>query len=416
MGMKILKAVWVILLLVMLPVKAQEERGADDMWPAWSPDGEHIAFVSNRDGEYKVYVMNADGSGLQETVATYNDPGLVWSPDGQSLIYLKGNADGTEDIYQIELDGKSPVNLTNNPTNYYNPLWSPDGMWLAFKARSGSERSQLIVLNVGNGTESLEPLGDIDPGFISHEWSPDGRYLFLWGQVNANQPDRKSVVYLYDMETRTLIDVLVNYPIVMNTSFQIYHDWSPDMQSLFLASVDQADIYRLNLDTRIWERVVVIEDHLVTFRVLSDGQILYGTERLTNHAIYWTGIYQFNPADKTVETILPAPFASFSLSPNRNILWVGLRSRSTESLPQSLTVDVASGRQTFFDLLEFNGFGTMWSPDSRHLVTSICVITRSDADADIYVLDVATGEATNLTGDDMFSDNPPDYSRCSSFG
>lgn len=415
--MKILKFAWVVGLLVLLmPVQTQDERGADERWPAWSPNGEYIAFVSNRSGESKVYVMNADGSGVRETEATYNDPGLVWSPDGQTLIYLKRGEDGTEDIYQLEVDGRAPVNLTNNPMDYYNPLWSPDAVWLAFKAKAGDGKPHLFLLNVENKGKRLEPLGDIDPDFISYAWSPDGHYLFLWGQVNANQPERKAVVYLYDMETRTLIDVLVNYPVVINTSYQMYHDWSADRQSLFLASEDDADIYRLNLDTNLWEKVIAIDDHLVIFRVLTDGHIVYGTERVSRQAIEWTGIYQFNPADQTLETILPAPFASFSLSPDKSKLLAVLRSRSSESLPQSLVVDIASGRQTFFDLLVFNGFGTMWSPDSQYLVTSICVINRSDVDADIYVLDATTGEATNLTVDDAFSGTPPAESECAGFG
>ena len=49
----------------------------DDLHPAWSPDGSHIAFTSYRDGNAEIYVMNADGS--DQTNLT-NNPGGDWQP------------------------------------------------------------------------------------------------------------------------------------------------------------------------------------------------------------------------------------------------------------------------------------------------------------------------------------------------
>ena len=52
--------------------------GADDVCPAWSPDGKRIAFASDRDGNLEIYVMDANGS--NQTRIT-NDPALDFAPD-----------------------------------------------------------------------------------------------------------------------------------------------------------------------------------------------------------------------------------------------------------------------------------------------------------------------------------------------
>jgi TolB protein len=54
---------------------------ADDISPAWSPDGRRIAFTSNRAGNYDIYAMNADGRGLQRLTNTRaDDVDPAWQP------------------------------------------------------------------------------------------------------------------------------------------------------------------------------------------------------------------------------------------------------------------------------------------------------------------------------------------------
>src|SRR6185295_5061051 len=61
--------------------------GADTA-PSWSPDGKHIAFVSDRSGENHLYVTGADGGGTQRLDTGTTDPSEpAWSPDGRSIAY-----------------------------------------------------------------------------------------------------------------------------------------------------------------------------------------------------------------------------------------------------------------------------------------------------------------------------------------
>lgn len=100
---------------------------ANDLAPAWSPDGTRLAFETNRDGNVEVYVVDANG-GAAQNVSNFsqaNDHGPFWSPDGQQLVFYS-NREGNWDIFSTTLDGQLVVNLTQTPTrDEQTPAWRP---------------------------------------------------------------------------------------------------------------------------------------------------------------------------------------------------------------------------------------------------------------------------------------------------
>ena len=117
------------------------DNRAIDLCPSWSPDGKHIAFYSNRDrdlnytgdkifsskgpGAFQIYIMQADGQQVQRlTNTTANDITPAWSPDG-SRIAFASDRDGNLEIYVMNADGSQPTRLTDLPGLDLAPVWNP---------------------------------------------------------------------------------------------------------------------------------------------------------------------------------------------------------------------------------------------------------------------------------------------------
>ena len=94
-------------------------------WPAWSPDGQQIAFVTNRDGNYEIYAMNADGRGLVNlTRHEATDQRPAWSPDGRQIAFVSDRG-GLMEIYVMDADGNNVRKLVERFGNADWPSWLP---------------------------------------------------------------------------------------------------------------------------------------------------------------------------------------------------------------------------------------------------------------------------------------------------
>ena len=98
---------------------------ADDRDARFSPDGTEIVFESYRNLNWEIVTMDADGS---NQVNITNRPGTddtdpVWSPDGSHIAYI---SDG--EVWAMTSGGSGEINLTNNPASDGNPTWAPNNV------------------------------------------------------------------------------------------------------------------------------------------------------------------------------------------------------------------------------------------------------------------------------------------------
>ncbi len=153
------------------------DHGADDLYPAWSPDGSRLAFTSRRDGNAEVYVLTlADGRLERITRQPSEEWAPAWSPDGRLLAY-QTDRHGRSDIYVSAADGGNEVRLTSVEGNHEAPHWSPDGRQIVFDSD----------LDVGEAVHASINLyfmnadGSNPRRFVSYAespaWSPDGKTI-----------------------------------------------------------------------------------------------------------------------------------------------------------------------------------------------------------------------------------------------
>jgi Tol biopolymer transport system component len=151
------------------------QSDAFDEMPTWSPDGLHIAFVSDRGRTWSIYVVGADGSGLRKLLDTdgwANRP--AWSPDGQHIAFFLGRGDFASDLYVVDADGSnlrflsgSSADVSGNPLE--RPSWSRDSRTIAFAALRDGVADIVVVAVDGSGEWNLTRSNTPD---FAPMWSP----------------------------------------------------------------------------------------------------------------------------------------------------------------------------------------------------------------------------------------------------
>jgi Tol biopolymer transport system component/DNA-binding winged helix-turn-helix (wHTH) protein len=111
-----------------------------DSNPAWSPDGQRIAFASNRGGPHSIWVSQHDGRGAVQIAefggAFIDNP--AWSPNGE-LIAFDGSPEGKTAIFTVSPEGGTPRRISDGQGDNRNPAWSRDGAWIYFESNRGGE-------------------------------------------------------------------------------------------------------------------------------------------------------------------------------------------------------------------------------------------------------------------------------------
>src|SRR4029079_17854003 len=107
----------------------------------WSPDGNTIAFVSDRDGRSKIFVMAANGSDQRSLTQGPNHATPEWSPDGTRIAYV-GGTHRAPAIEVMTADGSSLRTVVRDTTYIGGLSWSPGGHRLAFPRRRDARAPQ----------------------------------------------------------------------------------------------------------------------------------------------------------------------------------------------------------------------------------------------------------------------------------
>ncbi len=147
-----------------------------DMHPSISPEGDQIAFASNRTGFYEIWI--GDSSGQQVSQRTrFQGPFTGtprWSPDG-SMLAFDSRPEGHADVYVMPSAGGQPRRLTDTAADELAASWSRDGAWIYFASSQGGSWNVWKTRANGEGA----PLQVTSDGGFAAQESTDGHSLFF---------------------------------------------------------------------------------------------------------------------------------------------------------------------------------------------------------------------------------------------
>lgn len=237
--------------------------------PAISPQGDLIAFISNRDDYFDVFIMSAtDGKIIKKlvkgnTTANFEElhiltPGLCWSPDGKKIA-LSSKAGASDAIFIFDVKTGKHEKLDLRLDGIFSVDWSPDGKKLAFvglhKHQSDIFIYDLESKKLTNLTNDI--FSDSDPHF-----SHNGKAVFF-SSDRGDYTELASREYFFDI---------------------INHNYK------------QLDLYRIDISSREIQRITDLPNSNETSIVASrDGKSLYFVSDLNGiNNIYWKDISNVN--------------------------------------------------------------------------------------------------------------------------
>ena len=176
--------------------------GETALSPAWSPDGQRIAYTRFGEGKGAIVVQRLDGSERRTVPTTESQLNYTaaFAPDGRTLAFSRSAEDGSTDIFTVNLaEMRCARRLTvGRFADNLSPSFAPDGRRVAFvSTRAGPP--QVYSMSVeGTDQELLAPFDyGVSGSSNAPEWSPDGASVAFHREVNRSQQ-----IFILDVGSR----------------------------------------------------------------------------------------------------------------------------------------------------------------------------------------------------------------------
>jgi dipeptidyl aminopeptidase/acylaminoacyl peptidase len=317
-------------------IKDVEENKPSTQWtygkhrnhsPKWSPNGEFVAFLSNRTGKTQIFVMSEKGGEARQLTSFENGVGnFIWSPNGKRIAFaislkddqtidtieknekkkdekdpeltalvveqMKYKSDGEgfwrgtyKQIAVLTIETGEFVQLTSGKSDYYIQNWSPDGKYIAITGDISENCDDSFLMDVfllDINTKELHKKTNSDGYFGNVTWSPNGRYLAMGGHKREFENATLSKLWIYDLENESHVCLTKDWDVIIgdNTIGDFQQGavnpgvvWSKDNYSFYFQATDNGNtaLYYGTLDGEIYP--ALLDDQHV-YGLTTDGEDL----------------------------------------------------------------------------------------------------------------------------------------------
>lgn len=226
-----------------------------ETYPVLSPDGRQVAYSAGEGFARNLFLLDLDTQTVvQLTDNAFEDSAGAWSPDGSTIVFQREDEQGNRDIWQVSADGSGERNLTRTPhIREQHPRFAPNGTSIVFDSNraetdeaggaDGIQNYEIYSLSLT--TDSLARLTDWERWDMYPSFSPDMRYLVWRRALPTEQEDEQNFeVFIKDLQTGEETN------LTQHAAYDSNPHWSPSGDWIVFASDRNgaSDLYAMRPD------------------------------------------------------------------------------------------------------------------------------------------------------------------------
>ena len=347
-----------------------KDSSANDTQPAFSPDGEQIAFRSEREPK-GIYVMGASGENLRRVADFGYQPS--WSPDGKEIVVGTFGLDapnvrmGVDNgLWTVNIETGAKRELLKEDAAF--PAWSPNGKRIAYWFYPENLGRRDIATIPADGGESVVITKDFAVSNWNPVWSPDGKFLYFVSDKNGNLN-----FWRVSIDETTGAVLSAPEPVVTPSKYSRHLNFSHNGKRMIYVQTDnQSNIQGVEFDSQAEQTVgepfwiTRGEREVVRAELSPDGRqfVMRQTRRTQNDIVIvnrdgsnWRDVTNDAPFDRYPRWSPDGKQIAFASDRNKGMeIWV-------------CNADGSNLRQvTFLYQHRFGSSFPNWSPDGKSLI------------------------------------------------